>query len=115
MTLGLRVRATFVKCCSPTHPRIRGFKSSAAGAAGGASSVPVCFWAVHYFRGFAPPRLRCLGTTAEELAPTPGGRAVELDELKPLLLLLVLAAAPADTSLSSALLDGRLEMPRWQI
>ena len=53
-----------------------------------------------YKLGFALPRRRRLGTTSEELTPTPGGRAVELDELDPLLLLLVLAAAPEDTSLS---------------
>ena len=67
-------------------------------AAGGASSVPVLPLGCPLLSRFCAPRLRCLGTTTEELVPTPGGRAVELDELDPLRLLLALVAAPDDDS-----------------
>ena len=67
-------------------------------AAGGASSVPVLPLGCPLLSRFCAPRLRCLGTTTEELVPTPGGRAVELDELDPLRLLLVLIAAPDEDS-----------------
>ena len=53
-----------------------------------------------YGLGFALPRRRRLGSTPEELASAPGGRAVELDELEPLVVLPVLPAIPRDSSLS---------------
>ena len=71
------------------------------GAAGGASSAPVLLLGCPLLSRSCALRLRCLGTTIEELVPTPGGRAVELDELDPLrLLLLVLFAAPDEDSSS---------------
>ena len=69
-------------------------------AAGGASSVPVLPLGCPLLSRFCAPRLRCLGTTTEELVPTPGGRAVELDELDPLLMLLLLLFAAPDEDAS---------------
>ena len=53
-----------------------------------------------YNLDFALPRRRRLGSTPEELASAPGGRAVELDELEPLVVLPVLPATPRESSLS---------------
>ena len=60
----------------------------------------LCFRAFLYNLDFALPRRRRLGSTPEELASAPGGRAVELDELEPLVVLPVLPATPRDSSLS---------------
>ena len=67
-------------------------------AAAGASSVPVLPLSCPLLSRFCAPWLRCLGTTTEELVPTPGGRAVELDEPDPLRLLLALISAPDEDS-----------------
>ena len=42
-----------------------------------------------------------MGTTSEELASAPGGRAVELDELEPLVVLPVLAVDDDDDVVDS--------------
>ena len=64
----------------------------------------LCFRAFLYSLGFALPRRRRLGSTPEELASAPGGRAVELDELEPLVVLPVLLASTRESSSSPGLL-----------
>ena len=56
------------------------------------------------FSVFALPRRRRFGSTPEELASAPGGRAFELDELEPLVVLPVLPASTRESSLSPGLL-----------
>ena len=53
---------------------------------------------------FALLRRRRLGSAPEELASAPGGRAVELDELEPLVVLPVLLASTRESSSSPGLL-----------
>ena len=50
------------------------------------------------FSVFALPRRWRFGSTPEELASAPGGRAVELDELEPLVVLPVLLASARESS-----------------
>ena len=89
-----------VKCFAYPHP----YRGSSVLFFSELQEVPapprLCFQAFLYNLDFALPRRRRLGSTSEELASAPGGRAVELDELEPLVVLPVLPASPRDSSLS---------------